>query len=156
MDPPTHPLIHLPVISPFLPSCPHSDSLPRALKQSGTGLGVRCPGRGLRLFLCGKGREWELRPETGRLERWLLTSCPFGLEVTVPDSLNWVKPSSFSGESVWKGQLRCVHASAGPPAGSDCVCAVSVAESCLTLYDFMDSNPPGSSVHGILQARIRE
>ena len=29
-----------------------------------------------------------------------------------------------------------------------------VAQSCLTLCDHMDCNPPGSSVHGILQARI--
>ena len=27
-------------------------------------------------------------------------------------------------------------------------------QSCLTLYDPMDGSPPGSSVHGILQARI--
>ena len=31
-----------------------------------------------------------------------------------------------------------------------------VAQSCPTLCDPMDSNPPGSSVHGILQARILE
>ena len=31
-----------------------------------------------------------------------------------------------------------------------------VAQSCLTLCDPMDSNPPGSSVHGILQGRILE
>ena len=31
-----------------------------------------------------------------------------------------------------------------------------VAQSCLTLYDPVDCNPPGSSVHGILQARILE
>ena len=30
------------------------------------------------------------------------------------------------------------------------------AQSCLTLCDLMDHNPPGSSVHGILQARILE
>ena len=29
-------------------------------------------------------------------------------------------------------------------------------QSCLTLYDRLDSSPPGSSVHGILQARILE
>ena len=29
-----------------------------------------------------------------------------------------------------------------------------VTQSCLTLCDPMDCNPPGSSVHGILQARI--
>ena len=33
---------------------------------------------------------------------------------------------------------------------------VKVAQSCLTLWDLMDCNPPGSSVHGILQARIGE
>ena len=33
---------------------------------------------------------------------------------------------------------------------------VLVAQSCLTLGDPMDCNPPGSSVHGILQARILE
>ena len=31
-----------------------------------------------------------------------------------------------------------------------------VAQSCLTLYDPMDCNQPGSSVHGILRARILE
>ena len=29
-------------------------------------------------------------------------------------------------------------------------------QSCLTLCDLMDSSPPGSSVHGILQARTLE
>ena len=36
------------------------------------------------------------------------------------------------------------------------VCACLVAQSCLTLCDPMDCSPPGSSVHGILQARILE
>ena len=31
-----------------------------------------------------------------------------------------------------------------------------VTESCLTLSDPMDSSPPGSSVHGIFQARVLE
>ena len=31
-----------------------------------------------------------------------------------------------------------------------------VAESCLTLSDPMDCGPPGSSVHGIFQARVLE
>ena len=34
--------------------------------------------------------------------------------------------------------------------------SVLVAQSCLTLCDSMDCIPPGSSVHGILQARILE
>ena len=36
-----------------------------------------------------------------------------------------------------------------------CVC-VLVTQLCLTLCDPMDRSPPGSSVHGILQARILE
>ena len=34
------------------------------------------------------------------------------------------------------------------------VCACPVAQLCSTLCDTMDCSPPGSSVHGILQARI--
>ena len=33
---------------------------------------------------------------------------------------------------------------------------VLVTQSCLTLYDPVDCSPPGSSVHGIIQARILE
>ena len=36
-----------------------------------------------------------------------------------------------------------------------CVC-VLVTQSCLRLCDPMDSSPPDSSVHGILQERILE
>ena len=35
-------------------------------------------------------------------------------------------------------------------------CEFVHAQSCLTLCDPMDWNPPGSSIHGILQARILE
>ena len=31
-----------------------------------------------------------------------------------------------------------------------------VAQSCLTISDPMDCSPPGSSVHGIIQARVLE
>ena len=34
------------------------------------------------------------------------------------------------------------------------ICCCLVTQSCLTLCDLMDCSPPGSSVHGILQARI--
>ena len=40
-----------------------------------------------------------------------------------------------------------------PKRGS---CACSVAQSCLTFYDPMDCSPAGSTVQGILQARILE
>ena len=36
------------------------------------------------------------------------------------------------------------------------VCKVLVTQSYPTLRDLMDCSPPGSSVHGILQARILE
>ena len=36
------------------------------------------------------------------------------------------------------------------------VCACSVMKSCLTLCDPMDCSPPGSSVRGILEARLLE
>ena len=42
-----------------------------------------------------------------------------------------------------------------PPGKPPCVCVKSL-ESCLTLCDPMDYSPPGSSLHGILQARILE
>ena len=38
----------------------------------------------------------------------------------------------------------------------DCYCCCLVAQSCPTLCDPIDCGPPGSSVHGILQARILE
>ena len=34
--------------------------------------------------------------------------------------------------------------------------AAKLLQSCLTFCDLMDCGPPGSSVHGILQARIME
>ena len=34
--------------------------------------------------------------------------------------------------------------------------SVLVTQSCPTLWDSMDCSPPGSSVHGIFQARILE
>ena len=38
---------------------------------------------------------------------------------------------------------------------SPCVCVLSL-QLCPTLYNPVDSSPPGSSTHGILQARILE
>ena len=37
---------------------------------------------------------------------------------------------------------------------SVCVCTAKSLQSCLTVSDPMDCSPPGSSVRGILQARI--
>ena len=40
--------------------------------------------------------------------------------------------------------------------GHAAAAAAKLLQSCLTLYDPIDSSPPGSSVPGILQARILE
>ena len=37
-----------------------------------------------------------------------------------------------------------------------CSCCAKTLQSCLTLFDLMDCNPSGCSIHGILQARILE
>ena len=50
-----------------------------------------------------------------------------------------------------KGEIICLPHS----DDSDCCCCL-VAKLCLTLRDLMDSGPPGSSDHGISQARILE
>ena len=55
--------------------------------------------------------------------------------------VNWRVDSAHSGICV----CLCVY-----------VCVCMCTQSCPTLYDPMDCNPPGSSVHGIFQARIPE
>ena len=53
----------------------------------------------------------------------------------------------FHGDRVWLPSREAL-------ALQLCVCLV--IQSCLTLCNPMDYSPPGSSVHGILQARILE
>jgi len=43
-----------------------------------------------------------------------------------------------------------------PAYGLSFVCESEVAQSCLTLCDPVDYSPPGSSIHGIFQARVLE
>ena len=67
-------------------------------------------------------------------------------------SQTWERPA------VWDPELRRStdpsHSHLGP--ASDLWGAVLVTQSCLTLYIPMEYSLPGSSVHGILQARILE
>ena len=62
-------------------------------------------------------------------------------------------------------RLRCLWDSPGKNTGVGCHFLLQcmkvkseseVAQSCLTLSDLMDCSPPGSSVHGIFQARVLE
>ena len=56
----------------------------------------------------------------------------------------------------WAGYQRYLTAPATPNWEPDCCCCCLVAQSRLTLCDPVDCSPPGSSVHGIPQARIQE
>ena len=62
-------------------------------------------------------------------------------------------------------QAPCPWDSPGKNTGVGCHCLLQcmqvkseseVAQSCPTLRDPMDCSPPGSSVHGIFQARVLE
>ena len=67
----------------------------------------------------------------------------------IPDSSPWTLMENVdiqrTGPVIRPGSSRGV-----------CVCVCGRAQSCLTLCDSMDCNPPGSSVHGIFQAKILE
>ena len=52
--------------------------------------------------------------------------------------------------------MRLSKDNTGEQNVDSCTFSVLVAQSCLTLFDPMDCGSPGSSVHGILQARILE
>ena len=69
------------------------------------------------------------------------TQCCCGLLTQLPD-FSWVWPSHPKTSCLWWLYFT-FH-----------VCLVS--KSCLTLCNPMDCSPPGSSVHGIFQARILE
>ena len=66
-------------------------------------------------------------------------------------------PSPLSPASLLPRSLLC-HGDEGASASVPCSGANTpkVVQSCPTLCDPMDCNPPGSSAHGILQARILE
>ena len=65
-------------------------------------------------------------------------------------------------EWVWGGQAKaiqhkpCEMGTTFVPTLQMWELKVLVTQSCLTLYSPMDCSPPGSSVHGIFQARILE
>ena len=48
------------------------------------------------------------------------------------------------------------HSIVGSHSRKGCMCMCSVAQSCLTLCNPTGYSPPGSSVHGIFQAKILE
>ena len=90
----------------------------------------------------GPSTSWQI--EGGRVEA-VTDFILLGSKVTVDsDGSHEMKRCLLLGRKA-KANLACMHA-----------CPCSVAQSCLTLRDPMDCRPPGSSVHGIFQARILE
>ena len=84
--------------------------------------------------ICDLLRSWIPHRERGL---WVLRDADVGTP-----RHHGSRKGSFSGTSCVPGSLKG--------------CEVEVTQSCLTLCDPMDCNPPGSSVHGTLQARILE
>ena len=63
----------------------------------------------------------------------------------------------FSRQESWSGvPLPCPWHSWDYLSNKISICVCKVIQSCLTLCNTMDCSPPGSSVHGISQARILE
>ena len=90
----------------------------------------------------------QVRPSVGgraptRLESMPLTNSSLCCEHGIMMSRRWI----------WSVNWRKDHHLWSFKPGSS---QVSIIQLCLTLYDTMDCSPPGSSVHGILQARILE
>ena len=66
---------------------------------------------------------------------------------------------SFFIHSAVSGHLRCFHVLAVKSGAVTNIAAAAAAkslQSCPTLCDPIDGSPPGSPVHGILQARTLE
>ena len=85
----------------------------------------------------GVGGRWQLSFSVGKCEQMLPGGTSYNM--TLP---------GISGLT-WERRLQFISISAL------CVCML-VAQLCLTLCDPMYCSPPGSTVHGILQARILE
>ena len=60
----------------------------------------------------------------------------------------WSRTESDMTEVTQQQQQSYIH--------TECLCVCSATQSCLTLCDPMDCSLPGSSVHGIFQARIHK
>ena len=108
-------------------------------------LGTECTGRNSK-----KGHFLSLTGRTGQAKGE--TQCP-GAEGAA--SKKHSGPPSAEKQTPWKSCLPKWSA-CGPQLTWPCACAYSVTSVVSNSLLSLDCNPPGSSVHGILQARILE
>ena len=118
-------------------------------------------------------------PSTDDQMLWRLTEAPeqqsdrsnLGLSITMKDELLLLLLSHFSRVQLCATPKTAAH-QAPPSLGfsrqehwsglhfllqrTKVKSEIEVAQSCPTLSNFMDCSPPGSSVHGIFQARVLE
>ena len=88
------------------------------------------------------------------LSWFLLNPCKIGKAVVFTSLSQIKKLGVISGGAKTKIQVIYLLICLFSYLPHSCLC--SCAQSCLTLCDCMDCRPPGSSVHGILQARVLE
>ena len=82
---------------------------------------------------------------------WCVPSAPIKDEESKAQS--WVRWHDPDYAAI---KQECWNSNQSPFASKGRVWGVLVAQSCLTLHNAMDCSLPGSSIHGVLQARIPE
>ena len=100
--------------------------------------------------------KWKVKGKVKSLSRVRLFPTPWTAAHQAPATMGFSRQEYGSGVplemSAIKGAGKCGFLF----WVAVCACILSLLQSCPTLCDPMDCNLPGSSVHGILQARILE
>ena len=136
-------------LPPFIYSCPPSSLFPYLrIRQSS-----RVNGK------FGEGEE-------DLFKTMLCLPCPLPMFfVGWAELIQRVVPDSLQPYGLWPARFLCPWDSPGKNTGVGCHFLLQcmkvksqseVTQSCPTLPDPMDCSPPGSSIHGIFQARVLE
>ena len=125
------------------------------------GLRCTCPALGGEVVLLRADRVSEQREEGRRAfhlskNLWSRVAPAISINKTVMALQMWLSEPRGPPKEEWCLRYGCCYSlwtGAWQTVGGWPQRAVLVAQSCLTHCDLMDCSPPGSSVHGILQAR---